>query len=155
MKEKKERKPLNKSSIAKMVIDKFGDDVNGMMLGIEGDPLGKWDCNRRTYYIVATVTYKGSGTFDIFAFRNRGMGSEKKINYLSLTKEERIAIEDYISKGEVKMVHTKFEKSLAYPNAQPHEYDIRCIFSKKKFPILENYLPDSWREPNPSWAYQY
>lgn len=152
---KDERKPLGKSNIAKMIVEKFGEDVNGIIIGIDGDPLGKWDCDHRTYYIHARVDYKGHGTFDIFGFRNRGMGNEKKINYLSLTKEEKFAIEDYIKNGEVKLIHTKFEHSDAYPDARPHEYDINCIFSKKKFPDLEKYLPDSWREPNPSWAYQY
>ena len=146
-------KPMPKTKLGAMIIDKFNkEDLNYQEIGIDCDHWCKWDSNKRSWWIIATKSYTGTGSLHIWCCRNKGMGSEKEINYSKLKDEEKIAIQKYLENAKLHTKQSHFEASKSYPDMKAHDYEARWFTSSEPFPDLESYLPESWHQPNPSWA---
>jgi len=150
---KKKIKTMPKTKLGAMIIDKFDkEDLNYKIVGIDADPWCKWDSDKRSWWIIAEKSYKGTGAFHLWCTRNKGMGSEKEINYTKLKDTEKLAIQKYFENAKLHRKQSHFESSKAYPDATPMDYEALWFTSTVEFPDLERYLPESWHQPNPSWT---
>lgn len=143
---------MPKTKLGAFVVDKFGEDVDYQEIGIDRDHWCKWDSDKRSWWIVASKSYTGVGSFHIWCCRNKGMGNETEINYSKLTDSEKLAIQKYLENAKLHVKPAKFEGSKSYPGMKPCEYTAKWFTSTEVFPDLDGYLPESWSQPNPDWA---
>lgn len=153
---KKEKiKTLPKTKLGALIIDKFNKDktkINYQIVGIDRDPWCQWDKDYRSWWIIASKSHESFGSFQLWCTRNKGMGNEKEINYTKLKDTEKLAIQKYFENAKLHKKETHFEKSKSFPTAKPWDYTALWFTSTEEFPDLEEYLPESWHQPNPDWS---